>query len=252
MPQLTSGEFSIVYNFLSFTLAAMFASFIFFILSRDQVSHKYRGALTLSALIVAIACYHYFRIFDNWNSVYTVINDVVTATGKPFNSAYRYVDWFLTVPLLVIELIAVLNIAVNKRRGLTARLVVAAVAMIALGYPGEVASDVMTRVIWGSLSTIPFLYILYELFIGLSPVIASETGQAKVLICNIRLLLVGTWGFYPIVFMLPIFVGTQTSTAVVWIQVGYCIADVLAKCGYGLMIYAIAKTKTDSEAIATS
>jgi bacteriorhodopsin len=31
----------------------------------------------------------------------------VVATGLPFNDAYRYVDWLLTVPLLLMELILV-------------------------------------------------------------------------------------------------------------------------------------------------
>ena len=37
------------------------------------------------------------------------------ATGQPFNDAYRYVDWLLTVPLLVAELVAVL--ALDLRLG---------------------------------------------------------------------------------------------------------------------------------------
>jgi hypothetical protein len=31
------------------------------------------------------------------------------------------------------------------------------------------------------------------------------------------------------------------------VQVGYSIADVAAKCGYGLIIYAIARAKTEAE-----
>jgi bacteriorhodopsin len=245
MPQLTSGEFSLVYNLLSFAIAAMLASFIFFVLGRDRVAPQYRIAMVMAALVVAVAGYHYFRIFDSWNAAYTIIGGNYISSGKPFNDAYRYVDWFLTVPLLIAELIAVMGLPPGKRGGLTARLVIAAAAMIALGYPGEIATSTATRAIFGTLSTVPFLYIVYELFVGLGPSIAAETGQAKILLRNIRLLLLGTWGFYPIVFMLPLFLGgTKSATAVVAVQVGYCIADVLAKCGYGLMIYAIARAKT--------
>lgn len=252
MPQLSVGEYSLVYNLLSFTFAAMLASFIFFVLSRDQVAPQYRGAMVMAALVVAIAGYHYLRIFDSWNSAYTISNNLYVSTGKLFNDAYRYVDWFLTVPLLIAELIAVMGLAQAKRGSLTARLVIAAAAMIALGYPGEIATTTMTRALWGTASTIPFLYIVYELFVGLGPVIQAEVGQAKVLLRNIRLLLIGTWGFYPIVFMIPLFVGdTRNATAVVAVQVGYCVADVLAKCGYGVMIYAIARAKTLAETAPT-
>ncbi len=248
MPQLTTGEFSLVYNLLSFTLAAMLASFIFFVLSRDSVAPQYRAALVMSSLVVAIAGYHYFRIFNSWNDAYTISNGVFVPSGQLYNDAYRYVDWFLTVPLLIAELIAVMKIPNGKRGALTARLVVAAAAMIALGYPGEIATTTATRAIWGTASTIPFLYIVYELFVGLGPAIQAEVGQPKILLRNIRFLLLGTWGFYPIVFMLPLFLGdVKGATSVVAVQIGYCIADVLAKCGYGLMIYAIARAKTQAE-----
>ena len=36
--------------------------------------------------------------------------------------------------------------------------------MIVLGYPGEIATEAGTRWLWWSLSMIPFLWIVYELF----------------------------------------------------------------------------------------
>lgn len=247
MPQLTVGEFSSVYNLLSFVIAAMLASFIFFVLSRNSVAPQYRGAIVMSAVVVAIAGYHYFRIFNSWNDAYTISNGVYIASGHPYNDAYRYVDWFLTVPLLIAELIAVMKIQ-SGRGALTARLIVAAAAMIALGYPGEIATSTAARAIWGTASTIPFLYIMYELFVRLRPAIQAEEGLTKSLLSNIRLLLLATWGFYPIVFALPLLFGNvHGASAVLTVQIGYCIADVLAKCGYGLMIFAIARSKTEAE-----
>ncbi|HRL10265.1 MAG TPA: bacteriorhodopsin-like [Aggregatilineales bacterium] len=254
MPSLSSGEFSLVYNAFSFTFAAMFATFIFLVMSRNNIVPKYRGAIVLSALVVAIAGYHYLRIFESWQAAFVPTESaegVLTyvATGAPFNDAYRYIDWLLTVPLLVAELVAVMALAPGKKGWLTFRLGLAAALMVILGYPGEIATDTGTRALWGFLSTIPFLYILYELFVGLAPAIRSEKGQAQVLLRNIRLLLLATWGFYPIVYLIPILSGSGALTAgvLIAVQVGYCIADVAAKCGYGLMIYAIARAKSESE-----
>lgn len=246
MPTLSGGDYTLVYNLFSFTFAAMLASFIFFVLSRSQVAPNYRNALTMSALVVAIAGYHYFRIFESWSAAYT-INDAgqYVATGAPFNDAYRYIDWLLTVPLLVAELIAVMKL--GKMSGMiTFRLAAAAALMVILGYPGEIAADNGTRALWGAISTIPFVYIVYVLFRELGPAIARQTGQAQVLLRNIRLLLLATWGFYPIVYLLPI-LGVEPTSALVAVQVGYCIADVAAKCGYGVMIYAIAREKSIAE-----
>jgi bacteriorhodopsin len=219
----------------------MFAAFIFFVLVRPQLAPQYRGAMIMSAVVVAVAGYHYFRILESWSAAYTLIGGIYVATGKPFNDAYRYIDWLLTVPLLIAELIFVIN---PRNRGrLTFTLATAAALMVILGYPGEIATDTGTRALWGFISTIPFVYLVYTLFTGLGTAMQEQTPHGRILIRNTRLLLLATWGFYPIVYLLPI-LGVSGPAAVVAVQVGYCIADVAAKAGYGLMIYAIANEKS--------
>jgi bacteriorhodopsin len=254
MPALSVGQFSLVYNLFSFTFAAMFASFIFFLIARPTVLTKYQGALLMSTVVVAVAGYHYFRIFESWRAAYTLSEGVYKPTGEPFNDAYRYIDWVLTVPLLVAELVAILSLPKERAGSLTWRLAGAAVLMVVLGYPGEVAETTTARALWGFLSAIPFAYVMFVLFRELGPAIERQPGHAKVLVRNIRLLLLATWGFYPIVYLLPILIqNLNTPSTVVAVQVGYCIADVAAKCGYGLMIFWIARTKSDfdSESVAT-
>ncbi len=241
MPELSVFQFSLVYNMLSLAIAAMLGSFAFFVMARGQVSPRFRPALVMSALVVGIAGYHYWRIFGSWDAAYV-------ATGKPFNDAYRYVDWLLTVPLLVAELVAVMTLPKGKRGSMMAKLIIASAAMIALGYPGEVTTDVTMAVVWGALSSVPFAYILYVLWVELSKASEGESGEVKVLLRNTKLLLLGTWGFYPITYILGIeelgLVGG--ATAVVALQVGYSLADIAAKCGYGVMIYAIARARMAS------
>ncbi len=243
---LSFDQYQIVYNVISFTFAAMLASFVFFVLARGQVAEKYRGALVMSALVVVVAGYHYLRIFESWTSAYTLQKGVYMPSGTPFNDAYRYVDWLLTVPLLLAELVAVLRLQGGKDKYLMAKLMVAAALMIALGYPGEIAGDNTTRLIWGTLSTIPFAYILYVLWLQLAGSMDRQPASVSVLVRNIRLLLLATWGFYPIAYLIPV-LGLTGSTSTVALQVGYSIADVAAKCGYGLMIYTIARRKTEAD-----
>lgn len=167
------------------------------------------------------------------------------ATGKPFNDAYRYVDWLLTVPLLVAELVAVMTLPKGKRGAIMGKLIIASALMIALGYPGEVSNDTTTAVVWGLLSTVPFVYILFLLWGELSKAAENESGEVKILLRNTKLLLLGTWGFYPITYILGIeSLGLLSgANALVSVQVGYSIADIAAKCGYGVMIYAIAQAR---------
>jgi len=245
MSELSAAEFGLVYNVMSLAIAAMLGSFIFFMSARGQVSAQYRPALIMSSLVVAIAGYHYFRIFESWSAAYA-LNEAgrYVATGQPFNDAYRYVDWLLTVPLLVAELISVLKLPRAQRNSIMPRLVIAATLMIALGYPGEIAENTMTRHVWGWLSTVPFLYILYVLWVELSRAVTTKSGEVSILLRNTKLLLIATWGFYPIAYLMPL-IGVSGSTASVGLQVGYSIADIAAKCGYGVMIYLIARAKME-------
>jgi len=251
--ELTIGQYSLVYNMLSFAIASMIFSGVFFVLARDRVAPKYRISLVVSTLVVGIAAYHYLRIFGSWEAAYVLEGGNYVASGKPFNDAYRYVDWLLTVPLLVVELLLVMGLTGAKKEGMLTNMVIAAFLMIALGYPGELITDETSvmgmRGLWGFLSTIPFVYIVYTLWNELGVAAAEKEGKTAVLYRNIRLLLLATWGFYPIVYMAPFF-GWEGASTQVAIQVGYSVADVLAKAGYGVMIYAIAKSKSEDEGYA--
>ena len=255
LPTLTPGQYSLVYNMFSFTIATMTASFVFFVMARNNLAPKYRISMMISALVVFIAGYHYFRIFNSWEGAYALSETagMYEATGEQFNDAYRYVDWLLTVPLLTVELVLVMGLPKNERGPLAAKLGFAAALMIVLGYPGEVSGDASlfgTRGLWGFLSTLPFVYILYVLFTQLGDTIQRQSSRVATLLSNARLLLLATWGFYPIAYMIPmLFEGYPSDTpgAVTALQVGYTIADILAKAGYGVVIYSIARAKSEEE-----
>jgi bacteriorhodopsin len=156
-------------------------------------------------------------------------------------------DWLLTVPLLVTELILVMRLPGNEGATKATRLASLAVAMVLLGYPGEISHVASTRWLWWSLSMIPFLVIQYELFVGLKASIAAQPPKARGLVSAARYITVVTWLFYPIVFVLPM-IGLTGASAEVGVQVGYSIADVLAKAAFGLFIYTIAVRKSEPEA----
>ncbi len=249
LPTLTVGEFSLVYNMFSLTIASMLAAFVFFYVAQSRVAPKYRISLMVSMLVVGIAAYHYIRIFGSWEAAFVLENGQYVPSGEPFNDAYRYVDWLLTVPLLLVELILVLALARDKSGPMLTKLVIAATAMIALGYPGELldqTSMFSERGLWGFLSTIPFVYILYVLWVELGKSLATQPARVQVLTKNIRLLLIATWGFYPIAYMGPFF-GLSGAGGEVFVQVGYTICDILAKAAFGVMIYAIARAKSDAD-----
>merc|ERR1711871_408309 len=171
----------------SFGLASMGASTVFFFFRLSSFSERYRAALCFTGLVTLIAMYHYFRIFNSFVEAYTPcevtpdadgINVVnynkcdadhfgYTPTGIPFNDAYRYVDWLLAVPLLLIEIVLVMKLSESETFQRCLYLGVSSALMIANGYPGEVTGNPGTRWVFWFLSMVPFCYIVYTLFVGL-------------------------------------------------------------------------------------
>lgn len=246
--ELSQAQFDTVYNFLSLVIAAQLFTALFLLLNLRKVLPKYRMALIISATVCGIAAYHYFRIFDSFGDAYVTdavggMGTYVLAEGASFNVAYRYVDWLLTVPLLLLEAIAVLALARRTQTSLLLKLIPASALMIALGYPGEISDDNTTKAIWGALSTIPFAYILYVLFVELGRVLRGAPKEVAVTVRNLRLLLIATWGVYPIAYLLPM-LGIEGSNAFVGREIGYSVADILAKALFALVIFRIARLKS--------
>ncbi len=245
---LSNSQFQTVYNVFSFALASMLVTALFLLVSQRRVLPRYRQALVVSAMVCGIAAYHYIRIFNSFNEAYvaTTVGGSYTLTPVGFNEAYRYVDWLLTVPLLLFETVAVLALSRETRASLLTKLVPASALMIALGYPGEIAADNLPKMVWGALSTIPFLFILYVLFVELTKSLVRQPPEVAATIGRRRLWLIATWGVYPTSYLVPV-VGLGGANAFVSRQVGYSVADVLAKCLYGLVIYKIARMKSAAD-----
>jgi bacteriorhodopsin len=245
--ELSANQYETIYNLLSLAIASLGFTGLYLVMAQRQVLPRYRNAILISVTVVFIATYHYIRIFDNFKDSYKTEaqggQGTYTLTNTVFNEGYRYVDWLLTVPLLLVETIAVLALAAAVQRGLLMKLVPASFLMIALGYPGEISLDTGTRLLWGTLSTLPFLYILYVLFVELGKSLDRQPPGVASTVKKLRLLLIATWGVYPIAYLFPV-LGFEGTDAFVLKQAGYTIADILAKAAFGLLIFKIAKMKS--------
>ena len=244
--ELSIGQYQLIANFFSLTIAAMGAATAFLWINRSQVADQYKMAVTVSGLVTFIALYHYWRISGSWADAYEIVDGALVATNKPFNDAYRYVDWLLTVPLLLVELILVMKLSASETVKKSVRLGGLAALMIILGYPGEIADAAGTRWLWWILSMIPFLWIVYELFVGLRDAQDAQPKAAQGLVGKARYLVIASWAFYPIVFIFPM-LGLDGATAETFVQVGYSVADIVAKAVFGILIFAIALKKSEAD-----
>merc|ERR1711939_1052118 len=254
----------------------MGATTVFLWMRVPSVVERYKTALIISGLVTFIAAYHYIRIFNSWVDAYSFPKAVYSKgctdpnglvpdahiecfrvqfpqspeiTGVPFNDAYRYMDWLLTVPLLLMEIVLVMNLPKEEANSKCWVLGVGSALMIVSGYSGElvITGDLAPR--WHSwcLSMCFFLYVVYTLLIGLSSATNSESDPVvKGMLQNVQLTTVISWCTYPIVYLFPM-LHIGGADAVIGIQIGYCVSDIISKCGVGLMIYQITMQKSNNE-----
>merc|ERR1711988_176797 len=223
------------------------------------MGERFRSAVLISGLVTFIAAYHYIRIFNSWVGAYHYSPASVsggamelanpTLTGVPFNDAYRYMDWLLTVPLLLIEILLVMKLDERDYNEKSKTLGVGSALMIVSGYYGElvVTGDLTPRWMCWFISMMFFLYIVYELLVGLSEATNLEADPViKGKIKTAQVMTVISWCTYPIVYLFPM-LGINAAHAVMGIQIGYCASDIISKCGVGLVIYQITYAKSMKE-----
>jgi len=254
MYEMTDLQYQAVYNVLSFALASMMATTVYLWFRSFAVKAQYQSAVIISGLVTFIAAYHYFRIFNSWVDAYSYesggnATGSPVVTGVPFNDAYRYMDWLLTVPLLLIEILLVMKLDEEQFNSKAWSLGVGSALMIVSGYYGElvVTGDLTPRWICWGVSMVFFLYIVYELLVGLG--FATSLESDSVIKGKIRLaqfMTVISWCTYPVVYLFPMY-GITAANAVVGIQIGYCASDIISKCGVGLVIYQITAAKSAAE-----
>merc|ERR1712176_356950 len=207
----------------------MMATTLFLWFRLPSIHEKYKSALLISGMVTFIAAYHYFRIFNSWTEAYEYSGlgeknpdggyevKAPVPTSQPFNDAYRYMDWLLTVPLLLMEIVLVMNLEKD---------------------------ELWIRWIFWAIAMCPFIYIVYELTVGLSSALAEEKYEhIKNKIWWAQRVTIVSWLTYPIVFIIPM-MGATGARAVVGIQCGYCFSDIISKCGVGLLIYNITLAKS--------
>lgn len=218
---------------------AMAAASVFFLFERSTVADKWKTSLLVSGLITGIAAVHYYYMRDYY----------VSTNETPI--ALRYIDWTLTVPLMVVEFYLLVR-AAGAKTALLWKLILAAVIMLVFGYIGEAFTDgsMSHSVLWGSLSTLGYVYILYSAWVGEVAQLAAASNSVAVR-KGVRALawfiLVG-WAIYPIGYMAmpggwlgPDGAGLLRPHD---LDLLYNIADAINKIGFGLVVYGIARSES--------
>jgi bacteriorhodopsin len=93
---------------------------------------------------------------------------------------------------------------------------------------------------------LPFCFVVFTLVVGLNAATSKQPKSVQGLVTAARYLTVVSWLTYPVVYIIKNF-GLAGAQATTYEQVGYSVADVVAKAVFGLLIWAIASGKSDAE-----
>jgi bacteriorhodopsin len=216
---------------------AMMAAAAFFFMEMRNMEDKWKTSILVSGIITFIAAVHYYYMRDYFTE---------TQTSPTF---FRYVDWMLTVPLMCVEFYLITKKA-GAKTSLLWKLIMASVVMLVTGYFGE-AVDRGNSVMWGVLSGAAYFYIAYLIWFGEVAKLAESAGPAVAKATRILawFVLVG-WAIYPLGYIIGtpggLFGAFGSADPNPWMDVVYNIGDAINKIGFGLVIYALAKS--DSKA----
>tara|TARA_B110000879_G_scaffold112613_1_gene150369 strand:+ start:476 stop:1165 length:690 start_codon:yes stop_codon:yes gene_type:complete len=220
---LVSGD----YVGMSFWLISMalVAATAFFFVERDRVAGKWKTSLTVSGLVTLIAAVHYFYMRDVW---------VSTGTSP---TEFRYIDWLLTVPLLMVEFYLVLSAVTKVPAGVFWRLLLGSIIMLVFGYMGETGMMGVTMAF--VLAMLGWGFIVWEIFKGEASQINAGLSNANVQGAYKAMLICVTlgWSIYPIGYFVG-YMGGGADPAM--LNIVYNLADFVNKIGFGVIIWAAA------------
>jgi len=214
---------------------ALIASTAFFFLERDRVAAKWKTSLTVSGLVTMVAAVHYFYMRDVW-----------VATGST-PTVFRYIDWLITVPLLMIEFYLILSAITKVSIGVFWRLMIGTMVMLIGGYVGEAGYVA----VWPAfiVGMAGWAYILYEIFKGEASKISANSAPASVQSAfnTMRWIVTIGWAIYPVGYFFGYLTGSSPANSANALNIIYNLADVLNKIAFGLIIWSVAVKESEGQ-----
>ena len=224
---------------------SMGAAFVFFMSERSNVAPQYRTTMTISALIVGIAAFHYYYM----RGVYTELGTV--------SVEYRYMDWIITVPLMALKFPSLVGKdAITDAKflgmGFTGVCFTGALIMIGFGYLGESGAlgggaGGWAGLILGGVGWAMIIVATGTPWSSGKGVDNDKIAPELMWSANaLRWFIVVGWVIYPIGYLFSPgadlgFKGNQEIMAVL-----YNIADMINKIGFGVVAWMGAKKATEA------
>lgn len=280
------------YDMVSHTLtlgfAVMLAALFYFVLTLRTVAPRYRISSVLSVVVMVSAFLILFAQQQSWANAFTYNPETQTyvsafalaggdaptesavaataATDLAFTNGFRYLNWLIDVPMLLFQILFVVEISRQRRNSLRNVFFAAGALMIITGYVGqfyEVGSgggpDMGPFLIWGTISTVFFAIVLWQMYGLLREARSNLSEAAGAWVGRIWWLFLISWMLYPGAYLAPLLLdtaatlvnpaaaGSTSEIAVVGRQITFTIADISSKVIYGVFLTIVAQIRSEEE-----
>lgn len=203
---------------------AMVASTVFFFYEGMAVKKEWRLSMTVAGLVTLVAGVHYYYMRDYW----------VAEQSTPI--VYRYIDWLITVPLLMIEFYIILKaVGASVSNNSFWRLLIGTLVMLLGGYLGE--SMLISATLGFIIGIIGWAIIIWEIFGGEASKAADANEGIKSAFNALRIIVLVGWAIYPLGYIFGYMLGSVDEGS---LNIIYNLADFINKILFGLIIWNVA------------
>ena len=245
----------ILYSFVVATFA-LFAAGLYSLSTSKELSKRYRTAGIASTCVTWVATLAYVALTLVWLVQYTPNAAGTLYTPDPGTTvtALRYMDWSVTVPILVVEFLAVCTLSRTSSVNTRFAAMAAAFLMILTGFFGLIGvgqaggPTTLSYAVWGAISTVFFIIIYVVLIKPYRETIASVTPTTATSLRNAVILLGSLFGAYPVIYLFLFWSSAGDAGWATASQLGFTAADIAAKAGFGLLLHKVAKLRTAEDA----
>ena len=219
----------------SFWLISMgtLAATAFFFLERGSLATNWRPSVTVAGIITGIAFVHYMYMRVIW-----------IETGD-IPIVYRYIDWIITMPLIMLEFYLIPAAVRKVSFNIFWRILAGSLVMVVGGFLGEM--NYINTFLGFVIAMSGWIYILYEIYSGEAGMMVAKSGN-KALVTSysaMRIIVTIGWAIYPLGYVFGYLTGDVEANS---INIVYNLVDFINKIAFGLIVYACATSNTGSRA----
>ncbi|MDD5323720.1 MAG: bacteriorhodopsin [Polaromonas sp.] len=221
---IASGTFSLL-------LVATLAATVLLLMGTAWVSKKWKLPVALAGLVTMVSAMHYFEVGQVWQ-----------ASGQ-MPAIYRYIAWFVTMPLQVMTLYFFVGAMGSLSTWLFWRLFVVSVVMVLARYMGE--TNLMYPALGFLIGLVAWLYILGEVFFGRMGEVSAKSANFSVHrgYFWLRLIITVGWAVYPLCYFIVGFAGGAAENK---LNITFNLADLVNQIAFGLAILTAAMKDSGS------